>query len=160
MLRCVDLAVYGSEEIFEVCCIANGIQVHLEYTEEVEEEADVEDCILLMDVSFEGEEGGGHLEGKLVVGEIEPASQRKQMLAQIVVDPADTLLYWLLLLHLAAVLLLHTLLHRSRLLLQHHFLLGFFIHLDLLLLRSALLRRLLLLRVGRADVMQKMGTFC
>jgi hypothetical protein len=56
------------------------------------------------------------------------------MLAQKAVDFADSLLQLHLLLHLAAAPLLHSLLHRSRLLLQHRLLLRFVVHLDLLLL--------------------------
>jgi len=52
MRLCVYSTVNGPEEIFEICCISNGIKIHLQDSEQVEEEANVEDCILLMDVSL------------------------------------------------------------------------------------------------------------
>jgi hypothetical protein len=115
----VDLGVHSSEEVFQVCSISGRFKVHFEDAEEIEEESNVEDCVLRGDLVVEGEERSGHLEGKLIVGEVESGTGGKQMVGDQSVDAVELLLRLPLRLHLVAAVCLLYGFHLSRLFLQH-----------------------------------------
>ena len=92
MLLAVYLGKDSREELLEVDCIPSWFQVHLDDAEQVEEESNVEDCVLFVDVVGESEQGSCHLEAELVIDKANLRSAWQQIALQDVVDPFELLL--------------------------------------------------------------------
>lgn len=80
------------EELFEINCISLWLKVHLYDAEQVEEKSDVEDCVLFVDVVFEGEQGSCHFEAKLVVDKTNLSSAWKEVSLKNIVNSLELFL--------------------------------------------------------------------